>query len=242
MTENFQRPKQPIVNAPAIVTQSIFVLAVIHVVRMFLSEDANASLFAWAAFVPARYGTASDGVSYIFPGEPITDITSILTYGLLHGDGLHLVMNCVWLLAFGAPIARRMSGLRFLIFSAVCSVLGAGLFYLLNQGSLVPMIGASAAISGLMGGAGRIISMPMVMAREPSGGIRMEQSRELAGFDNRRLIMFAAIWIGFSVLIGAGNLMEIGGVSVRSIAWEAHLGGFLAGLFLFGLFDQGRKF
>lgn len=228
-------PRQPIFNAPQIIVNAIALLALIHAVRLFLPDDFQFTLLVWGAFIPARYGVASDGVSYTFPGEPLTDITTILTYGLLHGDALHLIMNSVWLLAFGTPVARRLSAVRFMLFALVCSVAGALVYHFFNQGSLVPMIGASAAISGLMGAVGRIITAPVVVGQV--GGQPAMFRQRLAALDDRRLLIFAAIWIGFSILFGAGEF-SFGGTAARSIAWEAHLGGFVAGLLLFGAFER----
>ncbi len=235
MTDHSSQQKQPILNAPSIVVNSIAALALVHVVRLFLAEDAERTLLIWGAFIPARYGVASDGVLYTFPGAPLTDVTSLLTYGLLHGDALHLIMNSIWLLAFGTPVARRLSPVRFLLFCLVCSVAGALMYLVFNQGSVIPMIGASAAISGLMGAVGRIITAPVTYG-QVNGRPALFRQR-LAGLGDRRLLIFAAIWIGFSILIGASDI-NFAGAPARSIAWEAHLGGFIAGLLLFGRFER----
>ena len=70
----------------------------------------------------------------------------------MHGDVLHLIVNSAWLLAFGTPLVRRMGSIRFIAFSAVCGIAGALVFWALNPGLLAPMVGASGAISGMMGG------------------------------------------------------------------------------------------
>ncbi|MEN8723229.1 MAG: rhomboid family intramembrane serine protease [Alphaproteobacteria bacterium] len=235
MTDQVPPNRQPILNAPSVVVNAIIALALVHVARLAMPVDSERSLLAWGAFIPARYGRAADGVLYSFPGAPLTDLTSIFTYGLLHGDALHLIMNSIWLLAFGTPVARRLPALRFLLFCFVCSVAGALFYLLLNQGSLIPMIGASAGISGLMGAVGRIITAPVVLGQVD--GRPAVYRQRLAGLGDRRLLVFAGIWIGFSILVGATDI-SFGGAAARSIAWEAHLGGFFAGLLLFGAFER----
>src|SRR5207245_2787476 len=82
-------------------------------------------------------------------------IWTFVTYAFIHADLNHLIFNAVWLLAFGTPVARRFGSLRFIAFFIVTAVAGAGAHLLTHFGEMLPMIGASAGISGAMAAAMR---------------------------------------------------------------------------------------
>lgn len=160
-------------------------------------------------------------------------LTSPVTYSLLHGDGVHLAINMIWLAAFGSPLANRIGTVRFLafwIFTAACAVL---FHYLLHADDPAMVIGASGAVSGMMASAARF-------------GFRVDRSAERPAFTgprlgiagvigNRTVVVFLAVWFVINLVAGAGFLLP---GEARSIAWEAHIGGFAAGFFLLGLFDR----
>ena len=150
----------------------------------------------------------------------------------LHSDPTHLIINCLWLLAFGPIVARRWGNVLFLIFFVVCGVAGAGVYLVMNWGSAVPVIGASGAISGLMAAAIRMMpgsTAPwMTVVGEP----------KLAPLFSRQIMLFSAVWTAINILTA---MIDLGGGGERGlIAWQAHLGGFGAGLVLAGIFDALR--
>jgi membrane associated rhomboid family serine protease len=140
----------------------------------------------------------------------------------LHGGWLHLFLNTTALLAFGAPVARLFGSslggaLRFSGYFLLCGVLGGLTFWALHPTGGVPLVGASGAISGLMGGAARLI----------------ERRGRLSGPFSRGALRFVIPWVVLNLLIAlAGAAL---GPAVP-IAWEAHLGGLAAGLLLLGVF------
>ena len=239
------QPREPIFNVPFVVVAVIVVLALVHGAREYLLSDAADRELVWAlAFVPARYETTviTDG---ILPGGWGADVWTFFTYALVHADWTHLGFNAVWLLAFASPVARRFGGLRFMVFFMV-SVAGGALVYLFaHAGEVAPMVGASAGVSGMMGAAARF-------AFEPGGSLDMWRGdREnadrvpaaplLVALRNPRVITFVAVWFGLNLLFGLGSI-PIGGTAGQEVAWEAHVGGFLAGLLLFSFFDpEGRR-
>jgi len=162
---------------------------------------------------------------------------SPLTYSLLHSDWTHLIVNSAWMLAFGAAVARRFGAVRFLAFGCVCSLGGAALHYVFHVGDVAPVIGASAVVSGFMGAASRFafgrsgLRQDLVLAP----ALSLVQT-----FSNRQVMMFLAIWFGLNFLFGSG-LVPIAGED-QSIAWQAHIGGFAAGLLLFSFFDPAGKY
>lgn len=245
-----ERPRgEPMFTIPTVVVALTGVLVAIQVLRSaLLTPMQDAGVLVLFAFIPARY--AGDVFAfYVLPTGPEGALWSVLntgaavwsflTYALLHGSVTHLLVNALWLVAFGSALARRFGAARFLIFSAVCAVAGAALHLAIYFGDMVPVVGASAAISGLMAGASRFV----FQLGGPLGVLRIGDERayripadSLAEtIRNRRALIFLAVWFGINLLVGLGSGTVLG--SGASIAWEAHVGGFLAGLFLFPLFD-----
>jgi membrane associated rhomboid family serine protease len=169
-------------------------------------------------------------------GKPAT-LTSFVTHLFVHGDTAHLLINMAWLLAFGSPVARRMDALRFLAFFVICGIAGA-LFYVLVNGRVFTLVvGASGAISGLMGGAMRFFFSAVAPGGRLFLPVHAAPLLSLpAAFRDRRVVLATIGWTILNIVVarwGAPGLTEAAG-----IAWEAHVGGFYAGLLMFGLFDR----
>ncbi len=224
--------RQPIVNAPSIVLSVLAVLAAIHLVRSLIGEVNDQELIWSMAFVPARYGT--DGAE--LPGGSIARVTSLFTHMLLHGDWSHLLINSAWLLVFGTPIARRLGPVRFILFALFCGVCGALTFWIFNPGLEAPMIGASGAISGLMGGLFRFLFNALDQRRRGGVATGAQDVPRMSVWEvlrDRRAAGTIAIWVALNVALATG----FSDLAPGTVAWEAHLGGFFAGLLGFGLFD-----
>jgi membrane associated rhomboid family serine protease len=155
---------------------------------------------------------------------------------------MHLGFNGLWLLAFGSAVARRFGSHRFLAFFLVTAAAGAGLHLLTHAGELFPMIGASAAISGAMAAAMRFAFQrggPLGFWRHDQEASYRVPALPLTGvLRDPRILAFLAVWFGVNILFGLGALPIAG--DNQSIAWQAHIGGFLAGLLLFDVFDPKR--
>jgi membrane associated rhomboid family serine protease len=135
------------------------------------------------------------------------------------------LLNCVWLVPFGAIVARRFGGLLFFLFFLVCGIAGAATYLAFNWGSSDPVVGASGAISGLMAAGFRILRYPFVP--ESTDG-------PLEPLFSSRIILASAIWVAINVVAGVTGLGA--GPGPQVIAWQAHLGGYAAGLLLAGPF------
>ncbi len=85
---------------------------------------------------------------------------TLLTYAFLHGSWTHVLLNTIWLIAFGPPVARRFGTLRFLLFMAVTAILSALAQWISAPMDFAPLIGASGAVSGLMGAVTRFMFQP----------------------------------------------------------------------------------
>lgn len=237
--------REPILNLPGAITGLIIAFVIVHVVlTMLVSPRDNLELLALFAFIPDRY-LSEDDIGFVYPGGIGAQVWSFVTYAFIHGDWVHLAVNAAWLAAFGSAVARRFGVVRFLAFSAMGAAAGAGLHLALHWGEGVPVVGASAAVSAHTAAAMRFIFLtggPLSAFRN-EGGDHMWRVPALPLFQtlaNPRVMFFIALWFALNVLFGLmpGLLSSDPNVS---IAWEAHAGGFLAGLLLFPLFDPVRR-
>ncbi len=193
------------------------------------------------AFIPARYST-DPLIGGSFPGGFGAELWTFFTYAFLHADLLHIGLNLAWLIPFGTALARRFGAWRYVAFHAGhCGGRRVAQF-ISNPHAQVPMIGASAAISGAMAAAMRFIFQehgPLETWRDGAGNgeaYRVPAVPLLATFRDARFLLFLAVWMGLNALFGLGAV-SFGGEPGQQIAWQAHIGGFLAGLVLFAAFD-----
>jgi membrane associated rhomboid family serine protease len=236
--------REPLFNIPSVIVALLALLALVHGAREWLlSEDQDIWLVYTFAFVPARYD-ASIVLGGVLPGGFGAEIWTFVTYSLLHGSWTHLLVNAVWLLAFGSAVARRFGAMRFLAFFAVTAAAGAVMHLITNAGSPAPMIGASASISGAMAAAMRFAFQrggPLGFMRGGDDESYRVPALPLSGvFRDSRVLIFLAVWFGINLLFGLLSTPMTGANEV--VAWQAHIGGFLAGLLLFTWFDPKPDF
>ena len=214
---------EPAFNVPASVVWLIAALVATHIARLFVSPEISERLLVAYGFVPLRFAQNSGDLGHL-----AEQVVPFFSYIFLHGDLTHLAINCLWLLAFGPIVARRFGPVLFLLFFLVCGVAAAATHLLLNWHSPVPVIGASGAISGLMAVGVRLLGVSPAPQFEFRGG--------LAPILSRRVLVFSLIWVGVNLAFGLTGL-TFGGATGQ-LAWQAHLGGYFAGLLLAGPFDM----
>jgi membrane associated rhomboid family serine protease len=228
--------REPILTLPAALTTYIVLIAVIHL-RVLLPPEVENWTIDVFGFIPKRYDSTL--LDYTFPGGAGAKVWTFVTYSLLHANLSHIGFNVLWLLPFGSALARRFGAIRFFIFMAVTAAAGALAHLVTHEHAVAPMIGASASVSGTMAAAirfafvkGSFLSFSRgdadLAARVPA----LSLSRALR---NRRVLAFLAVWFGVNILFGVGSIAI--GIDGASVAWQAHIGGFFAGLVLFSLFD-----
>jgi membrane associated rhomboid family serine protease len=225
-------------NLPAVVMATAGLLIAVHVLRMFaLSEEQDMQFLLTFAFIPVRY--SSNFVEGSLPGGFGADLWTFFTYAFIHADYMHLGLNLAWLLPFGTALARRFGAWRYTAFMLVMSAAGALAHLVSHLGAPVPMIGASAAISGAMAAAMRFVFQkngPLARWRENAeSAYRVPAASLAATLRDPRFLLFLAVWLGLNALFGLGNVPF--GEEGQVIAWQAHVGGFFAGLLLFNAFD-----
>lgn len=197
---NQDRP-EPIFNAPWPALLAVLSILGSHLLLGGVNEAAVYRM----ALVPAR----------VLGGDPTGLVTSLF----VHGGWIHALMNAVFALAFGAPVARLLGanargGALFVVFYMVCGAL-AGLGYVaLHPGSTDPVVGASGAVAGLMGAAARLMDRP----------------DRLSGLFAPRVLSLALGWLVVNLIMAVVG--GIPGFGPGPVAWEAHLAGFVAGAIL----------
>ncbi len=222
------RKREPAFNLPGGLVFMLAVLILIHVVRTYLlSSVTDENVLLQFAFIPGRY-------TIPFAEQDLGWLWSPITYSLLHGSWEHLIFNAFWMVAFGAPVVRRIGLTRFFIFWCLSAIAAVAFHTALHWGAMILVVGASGVVSGLMGAAARFVF-------SPSGRISRQfahLNRRLTiaeALSNRSVLVFSGIWFLTNFLIGFGQIF--GSVAGGAVAWEAHIGGFLFGFFFFPLFD-----
>lgn len=219
---NWSSPKPPpAFNVPAVVLAVIAVLVAIYTGLWLAGQDWDVwSLYA-LSIIPVRFTVPG------YPMIPGSQYWSLATYMLLHGSWTHLALNCIWLLIFGTPVARYLGSAKFLLVMLVSGVLGGLCSLLLHWGQETIIVGASGGVMGLMGAA-----IPLMYGeRLDHGGWRPASLGEL--LVNRRALVFTAVVLAITLFSGGTGWTGNSFLAESSIAWEAHIGGFIGGLFAF---------
>lgn len=229
----FQEPRpsrQPFLLAPWPVLFLIGLLAVCYLAFVLAPVQLEDRILTDYAFIPVRYASQGFRTAYgSGPGSILDRALPFVTYIFIHATPGHLGINAIWLLPFGAVVARRYHALAFFLFFLVCGAAGAAVHLAFNWGSTLPVVGASGAISGLMGAAFRMMGPPRLMPDR-----REALWPPLAPVLSPRILLWSAVWIGVNIVAGVLGLGA--GTEVRLVAWQAHLGGYFAGLLLAGPF------
>jgi membrane associated rhomboid family serine protease len=171
--------------------------------------------------VPARYSVPQIA-DYFTTGQ---QVLSFLTFMFLHGGFLHLLGNMWSLYIFGDNVEDRLGHFRYLMFYLLCG-LASGISHLaINWHSMIPTIGASGAIAGVMGAYFILYPRAKVLTLVPI--FFFFQFIELPAF------LFLGIWFLFQFMSAAGASAQAAG-----IAWWAHIGGFVFGVIFLKLFEM----
>lgn len=252
--------REPIFNVPVVVVGLVAFLLLVHA---FAESLVGPTVLIWDfSFIPARYafvlgidplaeisaraaaepglaGERAVAVARLLAVEGDPKWWTLLTYAFLHGSWAHVLLNSVWLFAFGAAVARRFGTVRFLVLFVLSAVGGAVAHFATNVTDVTPMVGASASVSGAMAAAMRFAFQPGA----PLGVFRYDERlayvlpalplRDVLA--ERRVLTFLLVWLGLNILTGVGASQL--GLIDSAIAWQAHIGGFLVGLLAFPLLD-----
>ena len=156
---------------------------------------------------------------------------SIFTSMFMHGGFWHLAGNMLYLWVFGNNIEDAMGHARFLVFYLLCGVAAVFAQVLPNPGSISPMVGASGAISGVLGAYLLLFPRARVLLGLPIGFLIVQLGRFPA-------IWVLAAWFLMQLVMGAMSAAKAPGDNEGGIAFGAHIGGFIAGLLLVAFFKK----
>ena len=235
------RADAPAFNAPLAVLLTIAAFVLAHWARtQLLTPQQDNELLATFAIIPALYAAWWQGAPLSqLPADGWGLLLAPFGHFFLHANWAHVAMNGLWLLVFATPVARRLGGVRYLALALLSAAAGAFTFMALHWGADVILLGASGGVSGLMGAAVRLI---YAGGGTLAQGLRadMRHVRPLTFMQSIALPgprLFILVWIGLNVVISFIGF----GADMDNIASEAHIGGFFAGLVLFGLFDRPAR-
>lgn len=227
--------REPIFLLPTAVTVLVGILAVIHIAAtMVLNEEGQTQLYFWFAFQPLRIVLAAQDLSVAIPL-----LWTPFSHAFLHGGWDHLLVNVAWLVIFASPVVRRYGAGPMLAIFLLSAAGGAAAFAATSLDTGAYLIGASGGVAGLTGAAVRFIFQPILYAQHPETGQRIVLGRRLASiretFVNPRSRFFTLIWLLLNAAVPLAPLLM--GTSL-GVAWQAHLGGFLTGFLMVGLFER----
>lgn len=214
------KDENPTTRAPYVTVGLIILNIAIYVYQMTLSQRGEVFFSYEFGAVPALItGQASLNVMLDAVPRPLTLVTS----AFLHGGILHLLGNMLYLWIFGNNIEDALGPVRFLLFYLVGAVL-AGLAHVATEpASTVPMIGASGAIAAVLGA---------YLMLYPRANVLVFVF----------LIFFIrVIKVPAVAVLGVWFLLQVLSVGGQGVAWMAHIGGFVAGLFLIRFFMPKPK-
>jgi membrane associated rhomboid family serine protease len=162
------------------------------------------------------------------PPSPSWAPLTLITSQFLHGGVLHIVFNMLFLLVFGPDIEYLCGHVRFVVFYLLCGIIGGLTQVFIAPGSHVPSIGASGAIAGVLGA--YIVTFPTNSIRTivPIGCFPL--------FLRLPAILVIGIWAATQFITGFGAVSTRASQETGGVAYFAHIGGFLAGVFLIWLF------
>jgi membrane associated rhomboid family serine protease len=195
----------------------------IFLLEMAQGQRLNEFIYIYG-LVPARY-SMPDIAAHFSKGQ---QVISFLSSMFLHGGFLHLLGNMWFLYIFGDNVEDRLGHFRYFVFYLLCGLASGFSHLAFNWHSNVPTIGASGAISGVMGAYFVLFPRSRILALIPI--FFLLQFVEVPAY------VFLGIWFVFQFLSAAGSSAQSGG-----IAWWAHMGGFIFGIIFWKLFAMLPK-
>lgn len=221
------RDSVPSLSVPVVTRALILINVVVFFFELALPEQALKEVFYLFGVVPARF-THPGWAEAV--GFPIDSYWPILTHQFLHGSWAHLFINMWTLWIFGDNVEDRMGPGRFAFFYVACGALAGSTHLLTNADSILPSVGASGAIAGVLGA--YLLLFPTARL------VMMVPILFFPFFFEMPAVLYLVFWF-FSQLF-SGTLALTGPDQVGGIAWWAHIGGFVGGLLLCKLFVRPR--
>lgn len=211
----------PVRYPPVMTWMLIAINCVVYLFESSLSDAELNDFLSQFALVPARYTEPTD----------LSDYLPFFTTMFLHGGWLHLILNMWTLWLFGPAIEDQFGSGLYTLFYVACGLIASATHVVFNAGSTIPALGASGAIAGVLGCYMRLFPAARVIVLFPVIFIPF--------FFAMPAVLFAGFWFLMQVLQATteGLVPSAGG----SIAWWAHIGGFVAGYILASPLRYSRR-
>ncbi len=213
---------------PADITPVVTIGLIVACVAVFLYQatllvhDSEVFVYQYGAIPAVVFAYTEIPVEF----GAVSPYGSLITSMFLHGGWLHLIGNMLYLWIFGNNIEDVMGHGKFIIFYGLCGIVAALSHATVDTQSVIPMVGASGAISGILGAYILLYPRAKVLVLIP------------LGFFSQMIyipaVVVLGLWFAMQVLSGGFSLGTEGG----GVAFFAHIGGFLAGMVLIGLFKH----
>jgi len=211
----------PTQTLPLVTVLLIGINIAVFILQIFVEGSGQEIIFA--------YGAIPVNILHLHSTQPIPALMTIFTSMFMHGGLLHLAGNMLYFWIFGDNIEDSLGHIRFLVFYVFCGIVSAYAHAVVDPASTVPMIGASGAISGLLGA---------YILLFPSARIN---TLVFLGFFVQVIKIPALIVIGIWAIIQIlSGFLSQGAEHHGGVAWFAHAGGFLTGLLTIKLWLPGR--
>ncbi len=225
------KDENPISTTPIVVYFLIAINIVVFVHQLSLGEQLK-EFFQLYAVIPQELSASLAGTP---PDQPVPELVTLVSSQFLHGGWMHLGFNMLYLAIFGNNIEDSLGHSRFIIFYLTCGILAALTHWFFDMGSLVPTLGASGAIAGVMGAYVLKYPKAQIVTLLPLGII----------FTTIRIpaIFFLGFWFlqqAISSFASLGMTDTAGG----GVAYWAHAGGFVFGIIvgpMMGLFSDRKR-
>lgn len=213
-------------SMPVITLLLIAANILVFVYQVSLPAEAGEALIKTYGLVPARMSMALAGRHYTMEQA----LVPLVTCMFLHGGILHILGNMLFLWIFGGNVEDQLGPIPYLLFYFVCGI-GSGLAQVIfSWGSHVPSIGASGAISGVLGA---------YVVFFPGSRILTLIPLFIIWFTWRiPAVVFIGLWFVIQFLSG---VTALGAADTGGVAWWAHVGGFLLGMLIAGIVRPFRR-
>jgi len=184
-----------------------YILIVLNVIFFIVELNGGDPFVMQWAFVPTR-----------FLANPVAESPTLFTSMFMHAGLLHIGGNMLYLWIFGDNVEDRFGHVKFLIFYLICGLAATGLQLVFSLDSSIPNLGASGAIAGVLGA--YLLLYPKARVSVLSG----------RGVIPVPALLVIGLWFVLQLFSGIGSLFDT--ADTGSVAYMAHIGGFVAGLVL----------
>ncbi len=204
-------------STPVVTILIIVACSIVFLYEVLLPPDIREVFIRMFAVIPFEVMHGVD----IPPPDPLTPYGNLISYQYLHGGFLHIFGNMLFLWVFGDNVEDRLGKLKYFIFYTVCGISAAVIQSLVYPNSNIPLIGASGAISGVLGAYAVMFPRAQIL------------TLIFIFFFIDVIVLPASLWIGIWFLMQfMSALISVNHLSMGGVAWFAHIGGFITGIIL----------